>query len=898
MNVFQKFTLKSLKKNRTRTIVTIIGIILSVSMFTAVTEAFVSAQQFALKYTEKTTGSFLFYTENQTKEKVNALENDKDIEKIVCTEDIGYAKYPVANEEKPYLYISAISDSFTDVVAVNLMEGRLPENSNEIVVSYSAVKKSGEHFKVGEAVTLKVGDRYIGDEKLSQCLYIQEGEELRNIKEKTYTVVGIMYRPDTTIEPFDAPGYTVYTKGDGTGEHYTAYAKVKSIGNIVDRLNSEDKTAWTHDEPTDINSQYAMFSGYFEGALYYLVVGLGTMLILIIVFGSVALIYNTFSISVSERTKQFGLLRSVGATKKQMMKSVLFEALCLCVVAVPLGLIAGCGGLAVTLRLLSDTFDTVFGGLPEGVSLHFVPSFKALLAASVISVFTALLSAYIPARKAVKRSAIDAIRQTDEIKINPKKVKTSPLTYKLFGFPGMVASKNFKRNKKKYKATVISLFTSIVLFISASSLCSYFKTGIEYQMAEYENYDILCHAYDLKGRDDYKRLVEGIKTVDGIDSLAVSSEYSLSFCESSVLTENERGYEDEVSGKYSGVNAEIRFVDDALFKELLKENKLKEKDFLNPDAPRGVLFDENIMYSYVDGKENISKYSVFKTDKTPFTFEAITGSDYRDESGRGYYFEGRTKEENGRLYFLYAPGADEGEKLPTEEDMVWVEVGKVNLTVGAVIEKEPYYITRGTTLIYPESAESTLGKYFRFDGPRIYIKAKDHRRVTSEISDIIAGLGLDDEAFLSNYAEEVETVRGIILIINVFAFGFTALISLIATANVFNTISTNIHLRKRELAMLKSVGMTDKDFRKMMNFESILYGIKSLLYGLPVSLVITYILYLITNDSGFDIEYYVPVGNFLTAVVSVFIVVFSSMIYSMKKISKENIADALKNENI
>ena len=160
MNVFLKFTLESLKKNRTRTIVTIIGIILSVSMFTAVTEAFVSAQQFALKYTEKTTGSFLFYTEKQTKEKVNALENDKDIEKIVCTEDIGYAKYPVANDEKPYLYISAISDSFTDVVAVNLMEGRLPENSNEIVVSYSAVKKSGEHFKVGEAVTLKVGDRY------------------------------------------------------------------------------------------------------------------------------------------------------------------------------------------------------------------------------------------------------------------------------------------------------------------------------------------------------------------------------------------------------------------------------------------------------------------------------------------------------------------------------------------------------------------------------------------------------------------------------------------------------------------------------------------------------------------------------------------------------------------
>lgn len=899
MNVFQKFTLQSLKKNRTRTIVTIIGIILSVSMFTAVTEAFVSAQQFALKHTEKTTGSFLFYTEMQTKEKAEILKNDEDVEAIATAEDIGYAKYPVANEEKPYLYISGISDNFTDIVAINMIEGRLPENSSEITVSAAATKKDGSAFAVGETVTLEVGDRYSGDDKLSQCLYIQEGEELRNIKTKNYTVVGIMKRPDVDVEPYDAPGYTVYTKGDGTSEHYTVYVKAKNIGNLIDKMNSDEKySQWKHDIPTEFNNQYAMFSGYFEGALYALVVGFGAMLILIIVFGSVALIYNSFSISVNERTKQFGLLKSVGATKKQMMKSVLFEALCLCVVAVPIGLIAGCGGLAVTLKLLSETFDTVFGGLPEGVSLTLVPSFRALLAAAVISVLTALLSAYIPARKAVKKSAIDAIRQSDEIKIDPKRVKTSPLTYKLFGFPGMVASKNFKRNKRKYRATVISLFTSVVLFISASSLCSYFKTGISYQSAEYENYDILCYSYDLYGTDLNEKLLKGIKSVNGIDSMVTASEYNLSFVHRNSLTEEGLVYTDE-KDIFIDINAEIRFVEDEAFKKILKENRLKESDYFNPSGYKALLFDENISYSVKDGKEYVSKYSNFKTDKVPFDIEIIDNTTgYREDNGIGYYFDGEVKEENGRLYFCYSPGADEGEPLPGEDDKIWIEVNREALSVGAVLKEAPYFIGNRTTLIYPVSAEKAIAQKLRFDGSRIYIKAQNHRQVASDMYNVISSLGIEDTTYVSNYAEEVETYRGIILIINVFSYGFIALISLIAAANVFNTISTNIHLRKRELAMLKSVGMTDKDFRKMMNFESILYGFKSLLFGLPVSALMTFAFYFIVKEAGFNIDYYLPFENFAVAIISVFLVVFSSMLYALNKIKKENIADSLKNENI
>ena len=134
-------------------------------------------------------------------------------------------------------------------------------------------------------------------------------------------------------------------------------------------------------------------------------------------------------------------------------------------------------------------------------------------------------------------------------------------------------------------------------------------------------------------------------------------------------------------------------------------------------------------------------------------------------------------------------------------------------------------------------------------------------------------------------------------IVNIFAYGFIILISLIAATNVFNTISTSISLRRREFAMLRSVGMTEKGINKMMNYECILYGAKALLLGLPTSCLISFILYKIVSK-GMMISFKLPWLAMGIATLSVFLVVFATMIYAMHKIKKENPIDALKNENI
>ena len=149
---------------------------------------------------------------------------------------------------------------------------------------------------------------------------------------------------------------------------------------------------------------------------------------------------------------------------------------------------------------------------------------------------------------------------------------------------------------------------------------------------------------------------------------------------------------------------------------------------------------------------------------------------------------------------------------------------------------------------------------------------------------------------LFNQHKEMQTMNNLILIIKVFAYGFITLMALITTANVFNTITTNINLRRREFAMLKSVGMTSLGFKKMLNYECIFYGLKALLYGIPSSIFVTYLIYL-TFKHGVETSFYLPVNNILISILTVFFIVFISMMYSMRKVKNENILDALKKEN-
>lgn len=906
MNVFQKYTLQSLKKNRTRTIVTIIGIILSVAMFTGVTESIYSGQQYLINSVKATIGAFHAQYFDLSNEQLEKLSKDEEYSGVEYLQDIGYAEIGSKNEYKPYIHICGISKNFTDMVPINLREGRLPEKENEIVVSRHLYTNGRVEHKLGDVIKIEVGQRQIekdGKTILPNAGFTPGTEKLANTKTKTYTVVGICERPDRIVESMEEAGYTAYTVEEKGGNYlHTAFFTFKDPGEIGRRLESDENGTMVQNpdeygKMRNLNYDLLTFLGTNTGySILGVVYGLGVILMLIIMFGSIALIYNSFSISVSERTKQFGLLRSIGATKRQMTRTVLTEALFLCGIAVPVGLASGCLGIGVTFKLLEDQFTMLTGDVIStggAVTIKLVPNVYALALAAVISVFTALISAYIPVRRAMKISAIEAIRMSNDIKANKKKQKEIKDTGKLVGFEGMLAKKYFKRNKKKYRTTVVSLAMSLILFISASSLTFYFQKTLDMDSAgETCDIHIFTSASGLKKKEKRDALDELSKT-DGVDDFVVmlNRDHTHIAEEKEITQVMKDNKAVQVSGGYAEYMLQEFFLDDETFNRLCKENGLDEKDYYNKSKPLALLFDNRNYQRYNEETKKIEyiQSPVFVQEKFPATLNVLELQERKDKgvcSGLN---------EKGEVIYTFLAGEDKiEEKTYKLEDCII----KRGVDVGAKIKSYPYYMSKSNSaILYPESMiEAVCGKTPELLFYEGFCKSADYNRVYEDMLKTTDSLGSDYG--VTNYAEENEVMKALMTLVTVFSYGFIALISLIAAANVFNTISTNIMLRRRELAMLKSVGLSNKGFRRMMSYESILYGLKSILIGMPVSLVVSYFIYYVVSDSGYDMSFSLPFGNIVFALASTFVVVFASMIYSVKKLKKYNTADELKNENI
>ncbi|MBQ8605825.1 MAG: ABC transporter permease [Clostridia bacterium] len=861
MNILTKYTKTSLLKNKTRTVVTVIGIILSVAMFTAVTEAIASAQQFMIDYVKQTKGSYHALAPELDTASAASLAKEKDVKDCESLDFVGYADIGSENTYKPYLYIASMSDGFADMVAINLKSGRLPENSGEIILPYHLFENGNVKIQSGQTLDLQAGIRKKEDRELYQLSSFEEGEKLMDTSPKTYTVVGFYERFDFSVENYSAPGYTAITVGEQGGIK-DVFFTFKSIYNAREKV---EELFGVYGPVVSNNELIRLYGSFGSDAITQMVGGFAVILMGLIAFGSVSLVYNSFSISISERTKQFGMLKSVGATKRQIRSTVIKEALMLCIVGVPLGLLSGCAGIGITLSLISDKFNLLLTKLfasaklpTSGISLHVSPS--ALLIAATIGVVTALISAYIPARRAVRITPLEAVRQSSDIKIKRGKIKKYRLTRKIFGFEAMIAAKNFARNKKRYRAAVMSMFMSIVLFISASSFCDYLTNAVK-AVTNDVGYDIRVFMHTSHEESQFLLDIDSAKKA----AYTASDVRDVYFSDDLLAPE----YKAAFTGKFVHNVAAI-FVDDANYNKLVKDNNLRE----NGGA---VLINQ---YRSHDEKGKVTVYPVINqktagekiTVSLPKEVDGYYYSDFNGESFNYYEMTDRNEQKHISLSF------DEALKEQT-------------FNVAGFINEKPFFVeNNGLVAIYPVSAMPKDNFV-----SNAYYAADDFAACQEELERAFTDRSIGYTIY--NYAEENASNRALATIINVFSYGFIVLISLIALANVFNTITTNIHLRKRELAMLKSVGMTKHSFNKMMNYECLICGIRALLFGLPVATGVTYLIYRAAN-SGFGTDFYLPAYSVITAVFSVFAVIFLAMLYSMHKLRKENVIETLRNENI
>ena len=908
MNVFSKVTLESLKKNRTRTVVTIIGIMLSAAMICASTTLVSSMQNFVLRCEIYRSGDWHGAVYDAAYKDYEDIRDSGKVSSAAYAQVLGYAKIGSANEYKPYLYVLGgdAASGYFETMPVHLILGTLPKDPTEIILPEHLTSNGKVNYTLGDTVTLEVGDRMLDGKRLGQDtpIYaydsethteVMSGEGLENTEPRTYTVVGIYERP--TFEDYSAPGYTALTAADTKSADQSpihCYFKLHKPAGVYDFMK---EMGYTQEYRYAYNTKVLLYSGTapfdsFLTAFY----SLAAIIIALIVFGSVSLIYNAFSISVSERTRQFGLLSSVGATRKQLRRMVLFEALAVSIVGIPLGILVGIGGIGITLLLIGDKFFSI---VRVDIPMRLCVSWQAVVIAAVIALVTVLISAWIPSKRATRVSAVEAIRQSMDIKVSGRPVRTSKLSYKLFGLPGVLAGKHYKRNRKKYRTTVVSLFMSIVLFVSAAAFTDYMMESAEGGLAS-DQFDLIYAAESdasaammpdalLELLFSEQNVTGGTYTKKQFLQGDISREYVTAMFADRF---SNFGMESEDRApKELGISGYLYFVADAEFNRLLEKYDLKEADYYDRDNPLGIALDRNIELD-----RRLEKYVTLDTLKGDVC--VIEGLYYVEIDG--YYRKDSRIDENGNKVVLYQNRDNESDiiELPYEESFA-----KYTLRSEKTIEEAPFFVSRSTpvaiNMIYPYSMlESVVPEAAlnQFRNTEYFLTSSNHAASFENLATTLTENGLSSRQ-LFDYAANAETNRNVVTIIRVFAYGFIVLISLIAAANVFNTISTNISLRRREFAMLKSVGMTQKGFRRMMNCECLLYGSKALLLGLPVSCGITYLIYRAVT-TAYETSFHLPWAAIGIAVLSVFLVVFATMMYSMSKVKKDNPIDALKNENL
>ena len=857
MTLLNKLTIKNLKLNKKRTIVTIIGIMLSVALITAVASMYASGIKSLIKYETLIKGDFHTAFYNVPTGDIDKFINNRNIEKLNITEGLGYAKIDSKNEDKPYAYLKGFTKDALNNLSVRLVKGRLPENTNEIVIPTHLKTNGRLDLKLNDSITLEVGKRIDskGDE-LNQSDKYQNtaGEYLVETQTKTYKIVGIIERPATNIEYYTAPGYTFITYMDsknlsGNVDIYAKFTKDgvknwdKTIANILGVSQVLFRKVYNQEIESEKLTEQLKKTYMFDMNKYLIDLetnpisstsmgDLGKVLaivIVIIVFTSIFCIKNSFDISITEKIRQYGMLRSIGATKKQIKRNVFYEATILGLIGIPLGIILGCLATYI-LIIISNYYLTDV--VQTGFKLELVFSTYAILVAIILGIITIYFSALKSATRASKVSEIDSIRNSANLKISSKKIKSPKYIKKLFGIGGVISFKNLKRNKKKYRTTIISITVSTFVFIALYSFMelAFQNVNNELKVSDFNislstnaindySYSKFLKTVNLSGVEDYAILRNSELSFTGSHS---SKEYLEYFG-----TKKENDAEEDIT---------IFAIGKKQYDKYIKSLGLNYDDIKD----KVILFDKQYITSYDKNNNRITK--------------------------------------NIRVYDF------------NKGDVITSTNNQLNLEIGAISSIEPNLL-KNLSNSYLIISDEMFDKIAKTNNLDIYYKASNADKLQDELDSYLNGESYN----IDNKEENVRIMNNLFTLIAIFLYGFIIVISLIGITNIFNTITTNMELRKQEFAMLKSIGMTSKEFKRMIRLESLFMGIKSLLFGILIGIVLSYLIYL-SSDS--DIPYKLPIVAIIISILVVFILISLIMKYSLNKISKQNTIETIRNENI
>ena len=895
MKVLNELSVKDLRLNKKRSIVIIIGIILSTALICGVAGLITSFQKTFVETAKNSQGNYHAILYDVPKDELKYIEENRSIEDYYLSEELGYSylangKTSTGEEEKPLVNIISMNDKFLNNMAINVQDGRLPENDSELAISTRINEKFKTNYKVGDTITLNVGElkgtlenqnaNYYDEEQTKKTDGTEQTteNEIVNVTSKTYKIVGIIERPTTTIEPYEADWFTVITKMQTINKKaniavlYTKpndYVKnTESINQMViaksgtkendfNRVNGLDKTYKSYKYKIKINKELLSFQGAsLDDDTLRTIYGLGAFIMGIVLVSSVFVIRNGFAISITERLKQYGMLSSIGATKKQIKKSVYFEGFILGIIGIPLGILSGIFAIYILVNVVNYILKDY---VSSGTLLTYGISWAAIVVSIIVSVVTIWLSCRNSAKKASKITPIEAIRSSEDVKLKAKKIKCPKIITKIFKTGGEIAYKNLKRSKKKYRTTVISIIVSVVIFIAISSFIQYgFKMSSAYYTEMNYNYVVYTRLNTSPDdKEEYtKEQEKNYKTLIDVSNLPDIGEFSIN--KSNVLEIN---------------------MDEKHKAELTEYGK-----------------DIKARYSDSEpGQEQIDTINIISLNKKAYEkYLKKIGGDYETYKDGAILIDNNInldkdgKKVQGSMY-TWKKGDIATGKINDKEYSIKI----VSRTEERPNGVEDLYSTNATFIVSEEFMDK-IG----YNSAILYIQSNDADKLDKEVEQYKNEKNLDDShLYTINMEEAVRAENAVVLVISIFLYGFIGVITLIGITNIFNTITTNMNLRKKEFAMLKSIGMTKKEFNRMIRLESIFYGVKSLIIGIPIGILLSYGMYNVFKNS-MEMEYVLPYKAIAVAIIFVAIVIGIIMKYSMSKINKQNIIETIRNDNI
>ena len=872
MNLLNKLTIKNLKLNKRRTIVTIIGIMLAVALINAVATMYFSGTASIIRAEKSTRGDYHTVFYNVPLNDIKTIQNNRNVENITKLKYLGTSKIKSNNPQSPYVSVVAAEKNNINKLGMYLIKGRLPENENEIIITKYLNNIMNTNYSIGDKLTMDIGDRYSKDNiKLKKSENLQDGEKILNTQKREFTIVGIVMEISESVDQPGEVADTVVTclrkedikdnldlfirlNKEGLKKPYTAIGDMLGIdGNLYKEVQDDYATVRDATKSGELKEKFAkerkkakyQFTSRrylisletdkrgtsFFGLKYVAAIAIG-----IIIFTSVFCIKNSFDISITEKNKQYGMLRSIGATKKQVRKNVLFEATILALIGIPLGIFLGYFASFILVKI-SNIFlkELIVTENEINFELVFDLNWMSAAISALLGMVTIYLSSLRIARKAAKVSPINSIRNSADIKIKAKKLKVPKIIKSIFKVGGEISYKNMKRNKKRYRVTIISIVLSIMVYISLTTFMQMMLKQIQLAVGKVD-YDIACDIY--KENDEEIKILNNIaKTTEGV------TDYTL-------LQTN--------LGKY-------------------------DKEFLNKEI-------KQISESYPENG-TISIISVGDIEYNKYI--KSLGLNYNDVKDKAILIDtistatiDASKKPVREIRML---NLKENDKFDVKDD----KGEKLTFEIGKITKKRPFATNEEMSIPYKilVLSDEYYNKTFK-DEKRYsaYYKVKDASKVKNQIEESLKDY---KQKGITNVQETYNDGKHLITLVGIFLYGFIIIIILIGVTNIVNTITTSMELRKQEFAILRSVGMTNKEFNRMIRLETLFIGIKSLFFGIPLGTAISYGIYQAGN-----MPFEIPLKPILYSAIAVIVLIASIMQYSLIKIKKQNTIETIRNENI